>query len=213
MGFIERLEQEEITKTQQLRVGQEAWERDRLQKEAIERGRRAVRKEQAEKFREESRVGVAVARLGEFLTRPTIPYQTYETHDGFQDLVTKYRGRGFSKGPITSAGDLPVHQNDPDSVFDTAVWDAAYTKGFIFPTQTNKLYEANSYSEKYIAVESCPDGAIVFHAGWLGSTTIRMQEWRTRDKEQLFDKALERAFKNPGFYKRPFTPPYISLGF
>lgn len=178
MGFIERLRQEEIAKYQQINVQQEAQERDRLQREANECERRAQRKQQAEKIREESKVGEAVQALGEFLGC-----------------------RGSSSGPVSET-DLPISRIDPDSVLDLARWDKDYLNG-----RTSVLYlsEATDCSETYIAAESCPDGTIVFHGNWLGSTTIRAKKWRSTEKEQIFDKALEKAFRHPRSYKYPFA--------
>lgn len=183
MGFIERLEQEELTQRQQLKDRREAREREQLQREVDEKAHHAQRKQQAEKFWEESGVGVVVAKLDEFIAR--------------------FKRRGSREKP-TSVGDLPVSQRDPDSVLDIALWDGVYTSG---SSEVRVLVNATHYSEKYIAVESCPDGTIVFHGNWRGSTTIRETEWRSEDKEQIFDRALEKAFKHPGFYKRPFSLP------
>lgn len=196
MRFIERLKQEDaarVQREQQLEAQQEAAKMARIQKEADERERRAKRRQLAERFREESGVGNAVAKLGEYLSTPTIPITRSSFSDGIHDSWTDYIGRGSSSAN-TYAGDLPIRQRDPDSTFDTATWDAKdlrrWKKG------TGGSYEY--FTEKYIAVETCPDGTIVFHASWSGSTTIETAKWRTGNKEQLFDKALEKAYNNPG---------------
>lgn len=200
MGFIERLEQEEAIKAQQKSAQQETRERDRLQREANERERRAQRKQLAEKFREESKVGEVVEALGRFLAKPTIAYLTGGYRDGSWEEKTEHKGRGSSSGPVSEI-DLPVSRKDPDSVFDVARWDEVYLNG---KTVVRFLSEANHRSEAYLAAESCPDGTIVFHGNCLGSTMIRATEWRSKEKEQIFDKALEKAFRHPGCHKRPF---------
>lgn len=199
MTFIERLRQEQAAKAlseQRLKTQQEDREKERLQKEAVERERRAQRKQLAENFRKESEVGDAVAELGRFLATPTIPVGRQSFYDGIHSGYTELVGRGSSSGP-TSVGDLPISQRDPDSVFDTVGWDYE-SHGF----SKDKVMGSNSHhSKKYIAVESCPDGTIVFHGSWLGSTTIRVTDWRTNDRKQVFDKALEKAYKHPGIHR------------
>lgn len=212
MGFIERLRQDEVVEAlrkQQLRAQQEAKEAEKLQREAIEAKRRALRRQQAEKFQEESEVSLAVDELVKYLETPIIPIVHTGTYDGLDSSYTEYVGRG-SRGLhskytefITSDGQrspsygFPFHQRDPDSVFDTVHWDTES----LGSSKARVRGSDSHYSEKYTAVETCPDGTIVFHASWLGSTTIKATEWRTKDKKQLFDKALEKAYKNPGVNK------------
>lgn len=201
MGFIERLRQEEAAKAlreqQRLRAQLEAEEKERLQRETAEKERRAQRRQQAERFREESGVGIAVAKLCEVLATPTIPIVHAGTASdwGQGPEYTEYVGRGNSSGP-TSAGNLPISQKDSDSVFDIVLWDATSHNY----AEAKRHGGFSHHSEKYIAVESCPDGTIVFHGGWFVSTTIRITEWRTNAKEQIFDKALEKAYTHPGVH-------------
>lgn len=211
MGFIERLRQEQgasALREQQLKAQQEAQERERLQRQAAENERRAKRKEQAERFREESKVGNVVTELSNFLATPTIPVIRVSTYDGMYSEYTEFIGRGSSSGP-TSAGSLPVSQKDQDSVFDIVQWDAELNGH----SKSKVLGSYSHYSTKYIAVESCPDGVIYLHGGWGGSTTIRATQWRTSDKEQIFDKALERAYKNPGIHRYKLWNKPIDSGF
>ncbi len=214
MGFIERLRQEQTAKLlteQQLKALQEVSEAEKLQREAVEKERRALRRQQAERFREESRVSDEVAKLGEFLAAPTIPVirRGNITDGGDGPEYTEYVGRG-SYQPLSRA-DFPNSQKDPDSVFDTVRWDNKHA-GYTHPKHGGSSY--SNYSEKCIAVESCPDGTIVFHGGFWASTTIRASEWRTKDKEQIFDKALEKAYKNPGvnLYSVSYEPARIGNG-
>lgn len=172
MDFTERLRQEtaEALNEQQLKAQQEAEEKERLESEAaIEKEQHSERRQQAEDFREESGVSVAIKKLGEFL---------------------KYSGRGSSN---TDLGNI-VHYTpvDPDSVFDSVEWD-----------KEEKHHYSNSpgyggspspfFSEKFFVVETCPDGRIMFGRG---RTTIQVEEWRSK-KRDIFDAALEEAFRNP----------------
>lgn len=207
MSFVERLRQEDLAKAQskqRLEAQQEAIKKERLKAEEAERERHAQRIQIAERFREESGVGNAVAKLIEYLSTPTIPVTRTSFSDGIHDSWIEYVGRGSSgirkktrlKGflrigsTVTSYSEdyFPFSQRHPDSVFDTVHWDTADLGHSL-------------HSEKYIAVETCPDGTIVFYAGWIGSTTIGLEKWRTGNKEQLFEKALEKAYKHPGINK------------
>ncbi len=193
MGLVERLRREvaELQLRQQLKDQPDAKrEAEKFQKENIERERHAQREQQAENFRKESEVGDAVERLGFFLE------STQVARFNFYSQSTEFVRRGFSRGP-KSVVSLPISRRDPDSVFDTVEWDhksdhSSYRKG-------GGYYSHDS--NKYIAVESCPDGRIVFHAGWFGSTTLQLTKWRTQDKEQILDKALDKAFNHPGVNK------------
>lgn len=210
MGFVEGLKHQlaaEVLRKQQLITQQEAKERERLQRQAVEQERRAQRRQQAEDFRKESSVGAVVAELGGFLATPTIPITVRTTvSDGGNAYEEGSTGRGFSS---VGLGRINLVPKDPDSVFDSAEWDSKYI-GF-----THLKYGGGNdshYSEKFIAVETCPDGRIIFHAGWLGSTTIRVGEWRGNDRKDIFDKALEKAYRNPGTNKYSIHQPYVRAG-
>lgn len=177
MGFIEELRQKEVAEAlrkQHLVAQQQAQEKERFQREVAEQERRAQRRQQAEKFRGESGISEVVVELGKFL----------ETQK-----------RGHSYGLSYDNSYEPILK-DPDSLIDTASWDEVY-RG---TSQIGYTYYRN-YSRKCIAVETCPDGNIVFHGGLFGSTTIRVTEWRSNEKEQLFDKALKKAYKHPENYR------------
>lgn len=55
------------------------------------------------------------------------------------------------------------------------------------------------YSEKYFAIEACPDGVIKIAATGPGDSTINSNQWRSANS--LLEVALERAFNNPRVYK------------
>lgn len=171
MRFIERLKEEE----KQIKARQKAEEEEGLRRRVAEEERSKQRTKQAERFREESRVGLLVTELGKILKTSG-------------RLSRESRRQGGSKTDLGLATDL-INQRDPDSVFDLVAWDKKEGGRY------------NGYAENYIVVESCPDGSIVFHGGWykssFESTTIQPTEWRTQNKEQIFNEALEKAFKNP----------------
>jgi len=210
MGFVEGLRHQlaaESLRKQQLITQREVKEREKLQREAIEQERRAQRRQQAEDFRKESTVDAVVAELGEFLATPTVPTTIRTTisdgGDGYEDGFT---GRGSSS---VGLGRVNLAPKDPDSVFDSAEWDSKYTGS------THLKYEGGNdshYSENSIAVETCPDGTIIFHAGWFGSTTIQVEKWRGNDRKNIFDKALERAYRNPGTNNYSIHHPYVRPG-
>lgn len=212
MGFIERLIQEEATKAQQLSAQSEAQERERLQREVSEQGYKARRRKQAEDFHQESGVGAKVNELIEFLERSTIPVEARREHDGFYEDYIHYVGREHGGFPSDWEVDeifrfggrssecsprcyLPISiQKDPNSIANVVHWDYMKPKGY---GTIKCLY-------KYLVVETNPDGVILFHGGFLGSTALQLFQWRTEYKEQIFDKALERAFKRPKLHKYSF---------
>ncbi len=187
MGFIERLRQEKADEDarnalieQGLKAQKEAYERSELEKWKVDRDNRERRRLMAVDFRKESGVSPLMDGLADFFGKQfTIPYSRTEIDpDGQTYQVNYFESRGRRVSEKEFKYKTP---KDPDSVFDTVCWD----------------------TRNYIAVESCPDGTIVFHGGWLGSTTIPVIEWRIPEKDQVFDKALERAYHNPA--KGSFT--------
>lgn len=188
MSFIEKLRQQqaaEALRAQQIKDQQEATVKERQQRETAERERHAQRKKQAERFQGESGVSLAVKELGKFLATPTIPVVR-------QNFSVDYVVRGSSYGYVSSVESLPIPRNDPDSVFDIIEWDRKD-----HGSSKDKKWGYNTHhSKKLIAVEFCPNGTIVFHAGW-ASTNVPLERWRAKDREQIFDQALERAYRNP----------------
>lgn len=188
MGFIESLRQQkevEARATQQkaheLAMAKQAEEAARQQREAQEEKFHNQRKQQAERFREESGVGAMVYELAKFMAPPTPP--SFGPLDG---RTVGYRS-GSAGAEIYHNGFLQDRRPaDPDSVFDTISWDK------------KSHYKKDYESEKFISVETCPDGKIIFHAGWFGSTTIPLEKWRSNNRESIFDSALEKAYNHPG---------------
>lgn len=167
MGFIERISQEENIRAEQ-KAAKLNEQEQRLQQEADNKERSKQRSQEAFSFRKESGVFSMIERLSIILWRRTV--------------MNKFNYTGVHASPPDS-----LKQKDPDSVFDTLYWDETVrsTSGYIHR------------SAKCIAVETCPDGVIVFHGGWFGSTIILPTNWRIENKEQLFDRALDKAFNHP----------------
>lgn len=118
---------------------------------------------------------------------------------------------GSSSGPI-SGENLPISKKDPDSVFDTVQWD--YKN---HGSSKDKVWGSSytHHSSKLIAVESCPDGTIVFHYNGLfgaTNTTIKLTRWRNKNKEEIFDKVLEKAYKNPLYQRYSIWHKPVHLG-
>ncbi len=221
MGFVEGLRHQlaaESLRKQQLITQREVKEREKLQREAIEQERRAQRRQQAEDFRKESTVDAVVAELGEFLATPTVPTTIRTTisdgGDGYEDGFT---GRGSSS---VGLGRVNLAPKDPDSVFDSVEWDSKLIDSaewdrrhtYIDTHLRDKGRNYSHYSEKFIAVETYPDGTIIFHAGWFGTTTIQVEKWRGNDRTSIFDKALEKAYRNPGTNNYSIHHPYVRPG-
>lgn len=203
MRFVEMLRQKLALETQaqeqltkQLEVEERERYQRRLQGEAVERARHEQRRRQALEFREKSRVGITVTELGRFLAIPTIPVRRISYEDGKEiGFSEEHIGRGSSSGLLYTT-ELPILRKDPDSIFDIARWDKVKTGTL----SDGKGGFYTHYPEKYIVVETCPDGTIVFHAGSRSSTTIPVVELRTNDKEQILDEALKKAFNDPGHH-------------
>ncbi|TSC90187.1 MAG: hypothetical protein G01um10145_291 [Microgenomates group bacterium Gr01-1014_5] len=224
MGFIEEIRQKEANKEQreaQLRAGQAAREVKWLQNANRENERCAQRRKQAEKFRQESGVGLAIDELIAFLEIPTIPVVRSRDNDGFTESYTEYVGRGtrgLPRPPVVRINDsfqdsysrgideVDLQQRDPESVLDIVHWDVV-SRG------QKSVYGSYSTEDsyKYIAAESCPDGTFIFHGGFLASTTKRLNEWRTRDREQIIAAALAKAFEHPRIHRYKVSH-YVSQG-
>lgn len=177
MGFFERLKQGEaarILREQQSREEQKAQEEIRFQQETIKREHRDQRRKEAELYRTTTGVGLLVAKLGEFLATPTLSYMRAISIESGTLMEEQLFGRGYSSGPVNSDG-LPISQKDPDSVFDVASWDET-KNGFV--RRGYQSYE--KHTRKYLVVESCPNGTIIFYGdGRSGSTILTQMEWRT----------------------------------
>lgn len=222
MGYIEGIRQGEASKEQrvvQLRAEQAAREGERLQRVDRENEQHA---KQAEKFRQESGVGLAIDELAKFLETPTVPIIRSRDNDGFHESYTEHVGRGargLPPPPVVLIMEISpdsysmgidqvnLRQRDPDSVLDTVHWDIV-SKGQ--QSVHNSYTTEDSY--KYITAESCPDGTFVFHGDFWGSTTKRVTEWRTTDKEQIIAAALAKAFEHPRIHRYKVRH-YVSQGF
>lgn len=85
-----------------------------------------------------------------------------------------------------------IPPTDQDSIFDMAIWDMKYLGS---RSKGDKYWE--EAEQKFLAVETRPDGNVVFHAR--NNVTKSGRDWGTN--KAILDKALEQAFYNPGIHK------------
>lgn len=206
MGFVERLRQEataDLERQEQLRDQRQAQEIVDAERKAAKKKVSDQRTLNAQRFREESGVYKVVKKLGEFLAIPTIPISVPLGGEG--ELSTLIGRGGYNQ--FMPGENYPVSLKDPDSILDTVSWDNTHCG----TSRQGSVYYNNT-SEKHIIVETCPDGTIVFHGCWFGSTTIRASKWQNKApkvREQIFDKALEKAFNHPIICKSSVAEPTI----
>ncbi len=166
MSFAERIRQLIEVEKQQKAAEEEA----RRQEKAAEKELHEQRRQQALAFRQESGVDLLVAELGRFLEEAK---------------------RGKHDGPSTAEpSEYTEHyqcvtRRDADSIFDNVKWDNR---------RTDRLeYRTEEYEVKIVAVETCLDGRVIFHA--YKDVMVKTEVWRY-DRKYLED-ALEEAFKRP----------------
>lgn len=201
MGFIE-------DKRAQIRTEVQA--RQSLRDEAVAehevREFHLQRRKLATTIRQDSGVGFLVKALGEILMEDMVPVLKYT------DGTVKIGRRGKSKGCDYDLNpDLLLEikypnrsLTDPDGLLDVAVWDSEYLR---HESRLEGTWdEARS---KFLAVETRPDGDIVFYSSGL-SRTIQEQVWRTNPK--VLEEALEMAFNNPGSHNYRCNYDYSPYG-
>ncbi len=213
MGFIERLRQQREVEVQErsrrdseLATVKQVEDTLRRQKEAQEREFHQRRRLQAEAFSQESEVGLLVVKLGRFLIeggRADIILQGTSALAGFPRPYF-IRGDsvrlGYTIAPLYYDGGVrgitypSVKPADQDSVFDIAMWD--FKK--VAESQECRDGTFDGYfsegEQKFLAVETMPDGNIKFYTNPFIMTTS-IKEWRgTNKKNDIVDKALEAAF-------------------
>lgn len=217
MGFIERLrlQKEAVVqiRSQQEAVLQRKNEAEAIvgqQREAQEKEYHRQRSLQAETFRQESGIGLLVVELGRFLIEEgktdTIlqgksALKGFPNHHGYSCIHGDSVRLGYTIAPLyddwgyRSITYPPISAVDQDSVFDIAMWDFKGLAGK--RSSPGRKGDWEKAEQKFLAVESRPDGNIVFHARKSG--TKSKQEWRA--SSDILDKALEEAFCNPRIYK------------
>lgn len=185
MGLIERLRKENE-------------EKERLRRAAEEHARReaehvAMLKEQSRQHEEEER--------RQHMER-NLRAKRFQEESGITFMVAEMKrlmeGRGW-------AGDYPDYRlKDIDSVGCFVGWDwhsnysqRVYGINYAFP-------QVVSGSGKYFVIETCPDGTIVFHAGWFGSSTIPLKKWQ--NDKGILEVALERAYNCPKIHSWRYRP-------
>ncbi len=192
MGFLEslsrKLEAEALVRKQNeetIRTAKQAAEASCLQKRAQEEAVHQQRREQAGAFREESKIDSLLSKLAGLI-------------DG--DLCSVY-GPGNS-AYLHSGSDgrinWPTRLQDPDSDRSHFLrWDVV-SLGDVYP-EKNSDYYYERFVGKYIAVECCPEGTIIFHAGKRGSSTLTRAQWRSNPDS--LEASLESAYSQPGDYE------------
>lgn len=193
MGFIERLRQQKETTAQvsslqaaELQRKREAEETERQQRTAQEKEYHQQRRLQAETFRQENGVGILVAELGRFLVE-----EIFKGVSKGPDYEIKPPPR-LAWDPVIEITYPSIPPTDPDSTVDIAIWDMKYLGHH---SKGDKGWE--EAEQKFLAVETKPDGNVVFHAR--KSVTKPEREWRIN--KDILDKALEEAFYNPRIHK------------
>lgn len=174
MGFLGELRQEKEAR-ERVEAGRRRMEEER--KRASE-GQR-IQLEQAEKQRREARREQA---------------QQFRDKSGIRSLVEElrqlivpryYQEHSHYERP-------PFEPRDEDSIFDTVQWDEDKGRQL-----TNDTYR---HSGKLIVAETCTDGIIQVHGGFLGSSTISSDQWR--NNKGVLESALEKAYHRPIRYTR-----------
>lgn len=198
MGFVERLRQQKETETlvrgqreAELVRKRDAEEAVREQKEAREREFHTQRKQQAEAYLQESGIESLISEVGKIIG------------GSYGWVGDPPWSRRFGGGQLSSATSdwrrLPTSATDPDSVSIGIVWDELQkgTKSAPIPTGVSREYgkmeQWSEFEGKFFAVETHPDGNIIFHAR--RDITVPEQKWRS-DKG-VVDAALEQAYNSP----------------
>ena len=217
MGFVERLRQQKdvaaLARSQrdsELATAKQAENIVRQQREVQEREFHQQRTRQAGTFRQESGVGLLVVELGKFLVesgRADTILEQRSALTGFPSTHTYSNIHGdsvrlnYTIAPLyddwgyRSITYPPIKPTDPDSLFDIILWDFKGLVGIRSGRERKGWWE--EAEQKFLAVESRPDGNILFHAR--KSITKSKQEWRA--SSGILDKTLEEAFYNPRIYR------------
>ncbi|MDO8618324.1 MAG: hypothetical protein Q7R49_00080 [Candidatus Daviesbacteria bacterium] len=193
MGFIESLRKsteqklvaEQLQKAQQA-VVQTAQEEQRRQQRAKDKEFHEERRKVAEKFRQESGIGVLMEDLAGILEKA-----------GRQDC--SYAQPGFGRN------DENVPYSDPDSLRDQASWNHRWGRS-LFGGKQRQICTG-------IVSETSPDGTIIVRGGF-GQSNIPLATWRN-DRNEL-EEGLKKAYNKPanfyGSYHEPTPPEFRSPG-
>lgn len=156
---------------ERLRQEKESRERAELERIRLERERKEAinKQQQAESQRREARKNQAQ----EFYNKSGVNFLIDEL-----TKLTNYFARGGYNDDIK--------QKDKDSVFDGIVWET----GERIHIDTNRT----AYPQTLIVVETCPDGTIQIHGGFLGSSTIPLSRWE--NNKDVLEQALEKAWNH-----------------
>lgn len=189
MNFLEQLEQMSRNNREREAKEAEAWQakvaegvrKAEEERRIFEEGRAARQKEHERRFtpvpkhrefalriREESGVGLLVARLGEILEKDDIGKATLNQQRGDHFMFYTLRTEGIDTDNINSAVDV-VTWREPHDI-----------SGIVWPNRA-------------LAVESHPSGQILFHG--MRREDIESKQWK--GDRGILVEALGRAFSSP----------------
>lgn len=191
MGFIENLIQQGIAvvhRAQQVRNQQAAAAESKRQSDAREREFHAQRQQQAVTFHQESKVDTMVADFRKLLQERVL-LNGSGTEEYWQPPV------------LTRRPYIPFPQKDPDSIVDEVGWNIEVRVG-VLPGNEG-LYD--EFSEKYLAVETCPDGTIVF---WSGQETSL--GYTSQSKPRTFVRQVIELFTIHRVEPKPLLIPEVT---
>lgn len=190
MGFIERLREEK--KAREDTVAREALERDlrqKLRQEAIKKAHDQLRQqEEEEKRRHEER---------------NLHARQFQRESGIIPLAEETERLLGGGGEWEGSPDYQLRDGDSAVFLVEWGWHYNYSRKldgnhYIYPQKV-------SGSGKYFAIETCPDGTIVFHASRFGSSSVSQEKWR--NNKELLEVALERAYDNHRIHSWKYRRP------
>lgn len=162
------------------------------------------RHNQALLFQQESRVSGLVAKLGELLREIQ---SDKSKRKGMENYIVLYEKTGVAGSDETTSRRISLagssrdckavsrYLKDKDSAVDLVFWDRRMRYVSYPNARTGEVRSGDQFDEKLIVVETCPNGTIRFHAGWLGSSCAEYAQWK--DNLGILDSRLERAYRNP----------------
>lgn len=219
MGFIEKLrsasvlaKQQRLQRGEQLGTQQEA---DRVKQEQIAVAQHELflqKRKKAEIHRQESGLIPLILGFGKYLIEEGRARTILQGRKALPDLpgLISYQSingdsYGLSTGspgytiaplydnwgyPSITYPDIPHASTAQGSVLDIAMWDFRN----VAKNQGSGLRSWYIGEQKFLAVETRPDGVITFHAG----TKVEVS---TKVGRESLDSVLERAFNRPGNHR------------
>lgn len=185
MGFIERLRREREARDA---IKHAAAERERLKREHTSMLEEQLhRREEEERKRHEER---------------KLQARQFQRESGIISLAEEMEqliegGYGWKSKP-----DYQLSDRDSTALLIRLVWHSNYShkvrgEYYNFPQEV-------SGSGKYFVIETTPDGIILFHADWLGLSSIPRERWQ--DNKEVLESALEKAYNHPKIHSWRYRP-------